>query len=167
MEGTYCYGDDFMSARASATDLQRRFSACFFNQWIGNTMTNQVDPTYPWAENPTGGVFTPYTNGLVGAHLAIGAGPLLPAERGLDAVGNIIRGNALSGFTLGVAYTGGNGPLPSPMPVVGRDNVIDQNQTQSVPVGVFVGAELPGTLVREDACDAGCTTQVDNANDGG
>jgi hypothetical protein len=166
MEGTYCYGSDFMSSRGAANDLQRRFSRCYFDQFIDNTMDALVDSAYPWAQNPTGGVSTPYTNGLVGVHVGIGPNPLLPPQRGQGAVGNILRGNQVSGFTFGFAFAGGNGPMPSPLPLEGRDNVIEDNQTQSVPIGVFVEPELPGTLVRNSTC-TNCTTAVENPNDGG
>lgn len=168
MEGTYCIANDFMSARASATDLQRRFSGCYFDQWINNKMTNQVDATYPWAEPSAGaGVYTPYANGFVGVQLGEGKDPLLPAQRALGAVGNILRDNQVQGFTLGIVHNGSNGPLPNPIPTVGQDNVIEQNSTQSVPIGVFVDSHLPGSLERNDTCTSGCTTTTENLNDGG
>jgi hypothetical protein len=166
MEGTYCYANDFMSSRSSSTDVQRRFSRCYFDQWINNSMNNQVDATYPWAENPTGGVSTPYSNGLVGAHVAAGVN-LLPPERGLGAVGNIIRGNQVKGFTLGLARSGGNGPLPSPVPMMGQDNVVEQNQTQSVPIGALVEDNFPDCILRDNTCTSGCTTTMVNQDDGG
>jgi hypothetical protein len=167
IEGTYCYANDFMSVRTSGVDLERRFSRCYFDQWINNTMTNEVDPTYPWAENLTGGISTPYTNGLVGAHVAIGQGPMLPAQRGIGAVGNIIRGNAVQGFTLGFARSGGNGPLPTPVPTAGQDNVIESNQTKSVPIAALVDPDFPGCLIRDNTCASGCTTTMENLDDGG
>jgi hypothetical protein len=168
MEGTYCIGNDFMSARASATDLQRRFSACYFDQWIHSKITSQVDATYPWAEPSAGaGVYTPYKNGFIGVQLGEGKDPLLPAQRGFGAVGNIVRDNDVEDFTLGLVHNGANGALPSPLPIVGRDNVIEQNSTQSVPIGVFVDSNIPGSLDRNDTCTPGCTTVAQNLNDGG
>jgi hypothetical protein len=168
MEGTYCIGNDFMSQRASATDLQRRFSACYFDQWINTKLTNKVDATYPWAEPSAGdGVYTPYKNGFIGVQLGEGKDPLIPAQRGFGAVGNIVRNNQVQDFTLGLVHNGANGPLPNPLPDFGRDNVIEQNSTQSVPIGVFVDSNIPGSLDRNDTCAPGCTTVSQNLNDGG
>jgi hypothetical protein len=147
VEGTYCLANDFMSERASASDLQRRFSVCFFDQFVHTTMSDQVDKTYPWWNSASEGLFRPYTNGLVGVHAAVGAS-VLPAQRGLAAVGNVLRDDQVQDFSFGLVWSGGGGAPPSVVPPLGQDNVIENDVTRGVPTGVVVQAGYTGTLVR-------------------
>ena len=121
-----------MSERASASDLQRRFSACFFDQFVHTTMTNQVDQSYPWWISASKGLTTPYTNGLVGVHAAVGAS-VLPAQRGLAAVGNVLRDNQVQNFSFGLVWSSGGGPPPSTVPPLGQDNVLENGHDQRRP----------------------------------
>lgn len=165
IEGTYAFVDDFMSQRASsATDLQRRFSGAYFDQWINTTLTSKVDATYPWVDDAGQGVFTPYSNGLIGIHASIG-GNLQPPQRAVNAVGNILRSNTVQNFTLGLNYNGSTGS--STVPTVGEANLIEGNTTQDVPIGVFVSPNFPGTVIRNNTCSTGCTTPVEDESDGG
>ena len=164
VEGTYCEANDFMSERTSASDLQRRFSACFFNQFVHTAMTNKVDTDYPWWVHANDGLTRPYANGFVGVHFGVGRDPI-PAQRGLGAVGNIFRDNQVQDFSYGLVYSGGGGPPPSPVPTLGEDNIIENDTTSSVPTGIVVQASYPGTLVRNSSCTSGCTTSVSDQSE--
>ncbi len=166
VEGTYCLASDIMSQRDSAADLQRRFSTCFFDQFMNTTMTDQVDKTYPWWISASDGLTRPYTSGFVGVHANVGAS-VLPPQRGLAAVGNVLRDNQVQDFSFGLVWSSGAGGPPSPFPRLGQDNLLENDTTSGVPTGIVVEADYPGTVVRGSSCTSGCTTSVANANDAG
>jgi hypothetical protein len=65
-------------------------------------------------------------NAMLGIVFGDGSDPLLPPERGLGAVGSIIRNNQVQDYTIGLlSESNTGGPISSALPFVGQDNILE------------------------------------------
>jgi hypothetical protein len=131
----------------------RRYSSCYFNQWLNNRVAQG---------------FLYDQSGHINAIIGIYAGPNdqdkpLPPSHAVQALGNIIRGNQVQQHTTLAARF--SQPLKSSKkllpPYIGRDTLFEDNQIADTAVGIQLDRYFLDTLIRNNHF-RNCNTNILN-----
>ena len=147
--GLFGIGWDFWSKQRNV----RRYSDCFFNQWLNNRVSQGF--LYDQSGN---------VNALVGTYVRAQEldKPIKPPHA-VMALGNIVRGNQVQNqTTLGAVFSP---PLAAnkklALSYVGRDLLFEDNQVSDAGIGIQIDRYFLDCLVRHNHFE-GCKTNVVN-----
>jgi hypothetical protein len=148
-------GDDWSQERGV-----RRYSSCYFNQWLNNRITQG------FLYDQSG-----HINAIIGIYASANGQekPLSPSHA-VKALGNVIRGNQVRHHTtLAARFSQPLAPSEKLLPpYVGRDTVFENNEIAGAAVGIQLDRYFLDTLIRNnrfrdcntDVVDQGANTRT-------